>query len=254
MTSVPSAMCSCARSCSATVPSALLSVRRRCWTASTRALSRRACLDDPAGLTGGAADGARHRGQSMTACAATQPHEDDEHDEREQRDHRGREGADDRVDLLELAAQRDAGADQHAVPDRRAERRQGDEQPEVHMRHPGRHRDDRAQAGHATPEQHEPDAVAAKSRVDAVQVGGGDAADAVRGEDRRAPAPAGDPVEDQRAGDRARGSGQQRPQQRELALSDLPARERQDDLRRDRRDEVLRQHDREEADVARPSG
>ena len=42
----------------------------------------------------------------------------------------------------------------------------------------------------------------------------------------------------------------ERRQQRKLALRDLPAGERQHDLRRDRRDEVLGQHDGEEADVA----
>ena len=247
MTSVPSAMCSCARSCSATVPSALLSVRRRCWTASTRDFSRRACLGGPPGLVGRTSDGAGHRGQSMTAragdAAARRRRPRRTRAARPPRSRRGPTIVSTSSNWLPSATPAPIStlfqaAEPSVVRATNSPRCMcaipaGTEMTE---RRPGTQR--RTSTSH-TPWRR--NRASTRSRSAAVtRLTRCVARIAVRPPRRAIPYRISAPATDPAVAASSAGSSTSSPR------SDLPARERQDDLRRDRRDEVLGQHDGED--------
>jgi hypothetical protein len=149
-----------------------------------------------------------------------------------------------------VRAQQIAGTDQQEVPEQAAGRGQ---QAEARQRHPHGARGDRHDAArerHQPRAEHHPVAPAREPAVGAVEVARRDAQDATPPLDRGATGAAPERIEDERPCERPGGRGEHHDRERQRAPRGLVARERQDDLGRERREQVLGDHRAEHPRVA----
>lgn len=188
------------------------------------------------------------------AAAAVEPERAREHAERDQRVRDvgvDVHVADDRFPRL---ADGSADGDEHGIPDERADRRQQQEQREAHAGHARRDRDEAAHERHEPAEQHGPRAVAVEPGVGLADVLGLEAQDVAPARDDPLQAlrvqPRADVVQDDGTDDRAERRGDDDADDGHARAGGHEAAEGQDDLGRNRREQIFNRDQESNAEVA----